>query len=100
MERTYMLIGLAKKAGRLVSGEKNCKDAISSGGAKLVIIGCDTAKNTLKSVTNSCKFYNVKYVFFGDSVSLGHSIGNAHNAVVAVCDEGLAGLIEKSLPQN
>lgn len=95
-----MLIGLAKKAGRLVSGEKNCKDAISSGSAKLVIIGCDTAKNTLKSVTNSCKFYDVKYVFFGDSVSLGHSIGNTHNAVVAVCDEGLAGLIGKSLPQN
>lgn len=99
MDRTYKLIGLAKKAGRLVSGEKNCKDAIASGSAHLVILSGDAAKNTHKSITNNCKFYNVKYVFFGDTESLGHSIGNTHNAVVAICDEGLAGLIEKSLPK-
>ena len=97
MDRIFKLIGLAKKAGRVVSGEKNCKDAISSKNAKLVIISCDAAKNTVKSITNSCKFYDVKYVFFGSAESLGHSIGNTHNAVVAICDEGLVGLIEAGL---
>lgn len=100
MDRAYKALGLAKKAGKVKSGEKNCKDAILSGAAHIVILADDISKNTHKNITDSCKYYNVEYITFGDMVSLGHAIGNEFNACVAVCDEGLAKLIKTSLPQN
>ena len=100
MEKAYRALGLAKKAGKVKSGEKNCKDAIICGMAYLVVLAGDISKNTYKNITDSCKYYNVEYITLGDMLSLGHAIGNDFNACVAVCDEGLAGLVKKSLPQN
>lgn len=100
MDKVYKSLGLAKRAGKVKSGEKNCKDAIISGMAYLVILAEDISKNTHKNITDSCKYYNVEYVTFGNMLNLGHAIGNDFNACVAVCDEGLAGLVKKNLLQN
>lgn len=97
MEKTYKLIGLAKKAGRVVCGETKVKLAISDGSAYVVIIADDVSKNAYKSITNSCKYYDVKYFTVGDMETLGHSVGNNFNATVAVTDEGLGNLIIDSI---
>ena len=46
------LIGIAMKAGKLVSGEFSTETAIKSGKAYLVIITGDASKNTVKKFTN------------------------------------------------
>ena len=46
MEKAYRALGLAKKAGKVKSGEKNCKDAIICGMAYLVVLAGDISKNT------------------------------------------------------
>lgn len=97
MERVYKLIGLAKKAGKVKSGEANVKQSIQEGSAFVVFIASDISENTKKSITNSCKYYEIDYYMLDDMITLGHSIGNDFNAAVAITDEGLANLITERL---
>jgi ribosomal protein L7Ae-like RNA K-turn-binding protein len=94
------MISLAMKAGRIKSGEDKCKKCITSGECYLAVIANDAGPNTVKSITNSCKYYGVKYVFFGDKANNGRAIGKQASAVMAVTDEGLAKCIEEKISAN
>ncbi len=94
------LIGLAKRAGKLSSGESACKEAIKTGKSYLIILAEDVGKNTGKNILDSCNFYNVKHLIIGTKESLGHAVGNDYNAVLSVNDEGFANGILKKYPAN
>ena len=47
-DKVLSLIGLAMKAGQVVSGEFSVEKCIKSGKAKLVIIATDASENTKK----------------------------------------------------
>lgn len=100
MKKVYSLIGLSKRAGKAISGEKNVKLSIADGSAALVILADDISENTFKSITNSCKYYNVDFFTFGNMIDLGHCVGNDFNAAVAILDNGLAQLVKNSLKNN
>lgn len=100
MEQAYRLLGLAKKAGKLISGEKNCRQAIASGACALAVIANDVSENARKAILNSCKYYDVPLMEAGPMETLGHSIGTSFSAAVAVMDEGLAKLISAALVRN
>ena len=91
------MLGLAKRAGKIISGESGCKDSIRFGSSYLIILAEDTGVNTKKSITDSCKFYDVPYYEIGNIVDNGRAIGNSFNAVLSVTDEGFAKAIEKSI---
>ena len=95
-----LTVSLAKRAGKVVSGEDAVKDAIRFKKAKLVLIAEDVSKNTFKSITDSCAYYNTKHITIGTKEELGHCIGNSFNAVIAICDTGFANSIEKSISAN
>ena len=95
----YGLIGLAKRAGKLSTGESGCKDAIRFGKSCLVIIASDTGTNTRKSISDSCKFYGVPKYEISTMSELGHAVGNSFNAVISINDEGFAKGIEKRILQ-
>ncbi len=97
MNKTLNLVGLAKRAGKVICGEEAVKEGIRSGKLKLVIIAADVSDNTKKSITNSCKYYGVTYYFVGTKEILGHAVGNYFNAVLAISDEGFAKTIERNL---
>ena len=94
------MLGLAKRAGMLLSGESACKEAVRFGKSKLIILACDASDNTVKNITDRCKYYNVSYLKIGTKESLGHAIGNAYNAVLSVNDEGFAKAILKHINAN
>ena len=100
MQKVLSLIGLAKRAGRVVLGEGPSKDAARYKKAKLIIIAEDASDNTKKSITDSCKYYNVRYYMAFSKESLGHAVGNSINAAVAILDDGFAKSIEKHLQQS
>lgn len=97
MNKSFNLVGLAKRAGKVVCGEEAVKEGIRSGKLKLVIIAEDVSNNTRKSIINSCKHYGVTYYFAGTKEELGHAVGNNFNAVLAISDEGFAKTIERNL---
>jgi len=100
MTKAMGLLGLAKRAGRVSSGESACKEAVRFGSSHLIILATDASSNTVKNITDSCKYYDVPYVFEGTKESLGNSIGNSFNAVVSVNDEGFAKGILKHINAN
>ena len=90
-------LGLAMKAGDVVSGEFMTEKAIREGIARLVIVAKDASGNTKQKFADSCHFYHVPYVEFGDKEMLGKAIGKEFRASVAVTNSGFAKAIGKNL---
>ena len=80
------MLGLAKRAGKVQTGEDICSKAVKSGVSKLIIVACDASDNTKKSITDSCKFYKTKFV----KAELGKFTGADSRAVVSVNDDNFA----------
>lgn len=90
-------LGLAMRAGDVVSGEFMTEKAIRDGMAGLVIVAEDASANTKKKFADSCHYYRVPYVEFGDKDTLGNAIGKSFRASLAVTDKGFAKSIGKNL---
>lgn len=89
-DKVLSMLGLAAKAGKLVSGEFSVDKAIKDKKAKLVIVATDSSDNTKKDFKNACAYYRVPYLERGTKEQLGHHIGREFRATVAVTDEGFA----------
>lgn len=96
-DRVISLLGLATKAGKVVSGEFSTEKAIKSGKACLVIVAKDASDNTRKSFSDSCSYYQVPFAIYGTKDELGHGIGKQMRASLAVVDEGLGREIAKKI---
>ena len=96
-DKVLSLIGLATKAGRVVSGEFATEKEVKCGKAFLVMLALDASENTKKKFRNICEFYEVPIYFYGDKDLLGHAMGKEFRASLAVLDEGFAKNIRKHL---
>ncbi|NLG04564.1 MAG: 50S ribosomal protein L7ae [Clostridia bacterium] len=95
--KSLQMIGMAKRAGDVVSGEFMTEKCVKSGKAKLVIIATDASDNTKKMFHNMCEFYKVPIYEYGTKALLGHAIGNEMRASIAIRNEGFAKNIEKHI---
>lgn len=95
--KVLSMLGLAKRAGKVVSGEFSVEKAVRSGKAYLVIVAEDSSANTRKNFTNMCTYYKLPLIFIGTKEILGHAIGCESRASVAVTDSGFARSIENSM---
>ena len=91
------LIGLATKAGKIVSGEFSTEKSVKTGNGFLVVAAEDASENTKKKFRNMCSFYQVPIYFYGDKESLGRAMGKEYRACLAVQDENFAKAIMKEL---
>lgn len=91
------LLGLATRAGKVVSGEFSTEKAVKNGRASLVIVSEEASENTKKMFRNMCTYYEVLYYEFGGKEELGHAMGKEMRASLAVLDEGFSRSIVKQL---
>lgn len=84
------LLGLANRAGKVVSGEGLVLKEVRSGKAKLVILSKDASSNTSKQIHDKCRHYNVPLVYAQTREQLGHSIGKEARVTAAVLETGFA----------
>ncbi len=96
-DRVLSMIGLAMKAGKLVSGEYMTEKTVKTGKAYLVIIAEDASANTKKDFSDSCSYYQVPIVIYGTKEDLGHAMGKQIRASLAITDEGFAKEIMKKV---
>ena len=96
-DRIYSMLGLAMKAGKVVSGEFAVDKSIKDGSAWLVIIASDASDNTTKKFSNSCEFYEVQQYIYGTKEELGRAIGRDMRSSLAITDEGFAKSLGKYL---
>lgn len=89
-QQLLQMLGLAMRAGKVVSGEEQVLAAIRSGAAYRVLISDDAAPNSRKKIANKCDFYDVPLTIAGSRQELGGAIGKAERVVIAVTDPGFA----------
>lgn len=96
-DRVLSMLGIAAKAGSVVSGEFSTEKAVKSGKAYLVIVAEEASANTRKHFTDMTAFYRVPCYFYGDKERLGGCIGKEFRASLAITDENLARAVEDKL---
>lgn len=96
MDKVLSYLGLAMKAGKLVSGEFSTEKAVKSRRSSLVIVAEDASDNTKKNFSDMASYYDVPIIFHGTREELGAATGKRYRASLAVTDEGLSKAILKS----
>jgi ribosomal protein L7Ae-like RNA K-turn-binding protein len=101
MDKVYSLLGLAKKAGQLVSGDETVEKSIKSGKAVLVIVARDASENTKDKFKSMCNFRDICYREYGDKLELGRYTGKEIRAVISILSKdfknGLLNLIDAQI---
>lgn len=98
--KVLSMLGIARRAGRVASGEFSTEKAVKTGKAHLVVVASDASDNTKKMFRNMCAYYGVAYRVGAEKDVLGHAIGQQMRASLAVTDENLARTIEKLMNEN
>ena len=96
-QKALSMIGLAKKAGRIVFGVPMVTEALRGGKLSLVVYATGASENSVKRVTDKAKFYETELLGIDVTPSvLGHSIGKVGAvSAVGIADAGFAAAIAK-----
>ena len=89
MNRMLNMLGLCMRAGKIISGEKACVQAVRMGSVCAVIMDKAAAKNAVKAVTDACTFYEVPLIYAPED-ELGYAIGKPGRMVAAITDPSMA----------
>ena len=81
------LLGLAQRAGRIISGEELVVKAIQEGKAKMVFLAGDAAPNLSKKIKDKSNYYQVEVVTVFSTLELSSAIGKERK-VLAITDAG------------
>ena len=86
-QRVSNLLGLAQRAGKIISGEEMVVKAIQEQKAKLVFLAHDAAPNLTKNIQDKSHYYQVKVVTVFSTLELSIAVGKSRK-VLAVTDAG------------
>lgn len=98
-DRILSMLGLAMRAGKVVSGEFSVEKRIQKREAWLVLVASDASDNTKKLFRNKCDFYHIPCYIYAGKEALGHAIGKGARASIAILDKGFAEVIQKRLKE-
>ena len=93
MQKIHSLLGIAMRAGNLVSGEDGTMIDLKKGKLNLVIIAEDASNNTKKLFKDKSSFRHVNCIELSTKSELGISIGKDSRAVIGIKDIGFANKI-------
>lgn len=95
------LLGIAKKAGRVIAGTNLVTDAVRSGSVSKcpfgVFMASDVSDNTRKRITNCCTYYEVPLYDIPLTITeIGDAIGKSGStSAVGITDPGLCDALVK-----
>ena len=93
MDKIHSLLGLAMRAGKLVSGEDATMLDLKKGKLNLIIVAGDASNNTKKLFNDKSSYRKVNCVEISTKSGLGISIGKDSRAVIGSKDIGFANKI-------
>ena len=96
-------LGLAARAGKVISGFDQVEASLRKGTAKLLIISTDISKNTLSRLLDIGAKGDVTMpdaYSFSTKFELGKAIGRPDRAIVAVTDQGFADKLSAMLSKE
>ena len=89
-KRLLSMVALARKAGKLTTGEEGCEKAIRQGIAHLVFVATDASANTQKKFNNKAAFYGAQICALFTKEEIGRHTGLHNRATFVVIDENFA----------
>lgn len=90
MKKGYDLLGLAQRAGKVVSGEAGVEAHLKKGKGELVLIASDASERTRDQFIFFAKSAGVHYIIAGDKIRLGIAIGKSPRSVLCLTEKGFA----------
>ena len=99
-DRVLSMLGIAAKAGKVVSGEFATENAVKAAKAFLVVTAADASENTAKKFRDMTDFYRVPLFVYGTKELLGGCIGKDYRSSLAVTDEKLAEAVTNKIKQT
>ena len=99
-KKIISLLGIAKKAGKTVSGTDMTVEGIrgKKNAVRLVLLAADASENTVKKITDKSSYYDVPLIRMECGKSeLGRVTGSISEiSVIGITDEGFAAAMQKA----
>lgn len=96
-KQIFGALGLAAKAGKIVSGEFSVEKMIKARCAFLTLVAEDASENTKKHFSDMCAYRNIPLRILGSKEELGKCIGKEFRASLAVTEQGFAESIKNKI---
>ncbi len=84
------MLGFAKKANKVTSGEEGVKSFLKKHAVKLLIIAEDAPQKKKQNWAEMAQEMQIEYIEACDKESLGIAIGTSPRAIIGVLDEDMA----------
>lgn len=88
------LLGLAQRAGFIVSGEESVESTLKKNTMKIVFIAYDASENTRDKFIKKCYFYQVKHNLDFSSDELSKALGKPRK-IVGLTNQGFYVALER-----
>ena len=98
-DRVLQIISLAKKAGRISSGETAVLGDIRSFKSYLVLLAEDASEGTKKKFTDKSAYFKVPCRIYASKETLARAIGRDMRSVISINDKGFAETIIERLEE-
>ncbi len=96
------VLGLAKRAGKLICGTEAVCEGIRRKKAVLAVIASDVSANTEKRITDSCAYYKTEYIKLPLSMAeISDAVGKTANTASAyISDANFAKALRKAIDED
>ncbi|MDY4920814.1 MAG: ribosomal L7Ae/L30e/S12e/Gadd45 family protein [Phascolarctobacterium sp.] len=86
-------LGLAQKAGKVVSGDFAVRTALKAGSARLLVLAADTAPNSKKELRYLAEQAGVPVIELLTRWELGGAMGKGQRAAACITDSNFASML-------
>lgn len=95
MDKIQSNLGLAKRAGKVISGTEMVIEGLRNNTIYYVFLASDTQKNTTKKIIDKSTYYNVEVNQNYTCDFLSQAIGKKNVHVIGIMDRGFAKLLKE-----
>lgn len=89
LDKLINLLGLAQRAGRLITGEEQVLQAIRKNKVQIVFLANDAGPNLQKKITDKSNYYKIEVSTVFTTLELSTAVGRPRK-VIAVADTGFS----------
>ena len=97
MKKTLNYLGLAKKAGLLISGSDTCRINMEKGRVRLLIVAADTGPAAKDKILGLARRYGVPVIEYGSGEELSRATGASGRFVFGITEEKFASVIREAI---
>ena len=96
MNKVLSLLGLAKRAGKVIVGTDAVISKLQVNDLHLIFIAKDSSLATIDKIEKKAFYYNVRIIKSFTSDEISKCIGSNNNKVLGIADKGFADAMLKS----